>query len=55
MRVGRTADSDDLGRRAGGHRDVLYSGLLVLAGKKADLRFTRGWWPLRHRSLSYFI
>ncbi|HEX2573651.1 MAG TPA: hypothetical protein VH877_29140 [Polyangia bacterium] len=38
LRVGRTIGSDDLSRRAGGHRDVLYSGLLVLAGKKADLR-----------------
>lgn len=38
LRVGRTADSDDLRRRASGHRDVLYTGLLVLAGKKPKLR-----------------
>jgi hypothetical protein len=38
VRVGRTADSTDLRRRAGGHRDVLYASLLVLAGKKPNLR-----------------
>ena len=38
LRVGRTADTADLRRQAGGHRDVLYTGLLVLAGKKPKLR-----------------
>ncbi|HEX2574602.1 MAG TPA: hypothetical protein VH877_33960 [Polyangia bacterium] len=38
LRAGRTINSADLRRRASGHRDVLYAGLLVLAGKKPDLR-----------------